>query len=92
MLALGNTRRVVLSALYAEVLRQGDPSPTHIEVLVKATEAHSVKRLDIVKMIVDLLQVGLVSSLHRYLAYLDLDEKFGEIRGRPTTPQHPRGR
>jgi len=63
MRALGNTRKVVLSALYAEILGRGDRSATCIEVLVKATEAHSVKRLNIVKNIIELRQVGRVSPL-----------------------------
>lgn len=62
MRALGNTRKVVLSALYAEVLRRGDHPPAHIDVLVKATEARSVKRLDMVKVIVELRQVCRVPS------------------------------
>ena len=58
---LGNTRRVVISALYSEVLRRCNTSQSHIEVLVKATEARSVTRLDVVKRIVELRQVGCLS-------------------------------
>ena len=61
MRTLGNTRRVALSALYAEVLKQ--TNSTRIEALVKATEIRSVKRLDIVKMIVELQQVGYIPPL-----------------------------
>jgi len=76
MRALGSTRRVVLSALYAEVLRRSDPPPTHIEVLVKATEVHSVKRLDIVKTILELRQVG------RIFTFNDTSLTWTQTRGR----------
>lgn len=62
--ALGNTRKVVLSALYAEVLKRSNPSLVHVDRLVKATETRSVKRRDIVEMIVELRQVRRV-PLHR---------------------------
>jgi hypothetical protein len=64
MRALGNTRKVVLSALYAEVLRRSDSSPTHIEALIKATEARSFKRPDIAKAIAELRRVGCVPPRH----------------------------
>lgn len=57
MRKLGNTRRVALSALYADILRRSHSSPTETEALVRATEPSSVRRLDMVKMIIQLLQV-----------------------------------
>lgn len=51
MRAVGNTRKVVLSALYAQVLRRiGTPSSRILE-LVKMTETKSVRRLDVITRI-----------------------------------------
>ena len=51
---IGNTRKVVLSALYADVLRRSNVPSTRVEKLVKSTEASSVSRLEITTRILDL--------------------------------------
>ena len=54
---IGNTRKVVLSALYAEVLKRSTTHATRIEELVRSTEAGSVSRLDLVTRIIELDKV-----------------------------------
>lgn len=51
---IGNTRKVVLSALYAEILKRLDIHSTRVEELVKSTEASSVSRFDITTRILEL--------------------------------------
>lgn len=68
MKAIGNTRKVVLSALYAEVLGRTDTPPTRIAELVKATGASSVKRVDLVAMILKLRRVRFCATLASCLA------------------------
>ena len=67
--SIGNTRRVALSGLYAEVLRRSDIPSTRAEALVRSTEASSVKRIDIVTRIWELIKVN---TFHRSLSRVDL--------------------
>lgn len=55
--SVGNMRKIVLSALYAEVLRQLHIPSTRVEELVKSTEAGSIRKFDIVTRILDLNKV-----------------------------------
>ena len=55
--SIGNTRKVVLSALYAEVLKRLDISSRRIEQLVRSTEASSIRRIDLVSKILQLSRV-----------------------------------
>ena len=72
MRAIGNTRKVVLSALYAQALRRINTPPPHTAELVKGTETNSVKRLDIVARILEIHEVPcLLSSQHRTDIYED---------------------
>ena len=73
--SIGNTRKVVLSGLYAEVLRRSDIPPTRAEELVRSTEASSVKRFDIVTRI---LELNRVPHFHQLLSRADLrtDEQW----------------
>ena len=74
--AIGNTRKVVLSGLYAEVLRRSGTPPTRAEELVRSTEASSVKRSDIV---IRILELNRVFRFHPLLsrAQLHTDEPWG---------------
>lgn len=67
MKTIGSMRKVVLSALYANVLTRTNAPHTRIEELVRATEASSVSRVDLVARISELHKVGFVvpSRLHR---------------------------
>ena len=67
--AVGNTRKVVLSALYKEVLRRLDTPSTRAEELVRSTEAGSVTRLDIVARI---LELNRVFRIRYFLSCADL--------------------
>lgn len=52
--SLGCIRKIVLSALYADVLRRSHVPPARVEELVRSTEASSVKRFDVVASILAL--------------------------------------
>ena len=69
MRAVGNTRKVVLSALYKEVLRRSDIPSTRAEELVRSTEVGSVTRLDIVTRV---LELNGVFRTHYFLSCADL--------------------
>jgi len=63
MKAIGNTRKVVLSALYAEALRRTGAPLRSIKELVKATGVSSVKRVDLVARVLELSAVGVCATL-----------------------------
>lgn len=58
MRAIGNTHKVVLSALYAQALKRVNTPPLHTAELVRGIEIKSVRRIDIVSRISDLHEVS----------------------------------
>lgn len=58
MRTIGKTRKVVLSALYAQALRRVNTPPLRIAELVRGTETKSVRRFDIVVRISDIREVA----------------------------------
>jgi len=78
--SIGNTRKVVLSALYADVLRRSNVPSARVEELVKSTQANSVSRLDIVTRV---LNLDWVLRFHNLLPRADL--RAGERGRRPRT-------
>ena len=86
MVSIGNTNKVVLSALYAEALRRSGVHSTRVEELVRSTERGSIRRFGIVSKI---LELNGVHHFHDLLSRSDLhaDERR---RRRRTSPHEAR--
>ena len=63
MKTIGSTNKLVLSALYADILREMEAPPTRIKELVKATGMKSVKRIDLVARILELYKARIYITL-----------------------------